>query len=108
MNGKNLHLPVPPGPRELRPKQASASPGGEPSCEEGWREEGARMEGGVEEKELARGGPDPEEGGRKSQEERLETKRKRLAGKPPRRQAVGTLGWTESHPIRMEARTVCV
>lgn len=41
VNGKNLHLPVPPGPRELRPKQASASPGGEPSCVDGWREEGA-------------------------------------------------------------------
>ena len=60
------------------------------------------------EKELARGGPDPEEGGRKSQEERLETKRNRLGGKPPRREAVGPLGWTESHPIRMEARTACV
>lgn len=33
------------------------------------------LEGGVEEKELGRGGPDPEEGGRKSQEERLGTKR---------------------------------
>ena len=91
MNGKNLHLPVPPGPRELRPKQASASPGGEPSCEDGWREEGgAGGRGG--EKELARGGPDPEEGGRKSQEELLEKKRNRLEGKPPRRQTVGPLG----------------
>ena len=33
------------------------------------------LEGGVEEKELGGGGPDPEEGGRKSQEERLGTKR---------------------------------
>lgn len=41
VSGKNLLLPVPPGPREPWPKQASASPGGEPSRADGWREEGA-------------------------------------------------------------------
>lgn len=32
----------------------------------------------------------------------------RLAGKPPRRQAVCPLGWAESHPVRMEGGTVCI
>lgn len=42
----------------------------------GWLEGGGGgLQGGVKEKELERGGPDPEEGGRKSQEERLGTKR---------------------------------
>lgn len=74
VNGKNLHLPVPPRPRELRPKQAKAPPGGEPSC--GWLEgEGRRCRGRVKEEELKREAQTQRKEGGRVQEERLGTRR---------------------------------
>lgn len=107
MNGKNSHLPVPPGPENCGPNK-QAPPLGESPAADGWREEGrAGGRGGGE--GIRKGRPRPrgrreEESGRApGDQEKL-----RLAGKPPRREAVGPLGWTEHHPVRMEKQTACV
>ena len=62
------------GPENFGPNKQAPPLGESPAVRmDGGRRGG--LERGVEEKELEGGGPDPEEGGRKSQEERLGTKR---------------------------------
>lgn len=58
-------------------------------------------------KELERGGP--EEGGRKSQEERLGTRETEVSGQTSQKKAVGPLGWTEHHPVQEgETNSMCL